>query len=206
MPRCIRCQSLAQPSSAEYWHMGETTMRLASSRPASRKGENKALLMGCETRGWERRRGSALLDGLHIGNDGTDLVGVKLEFRHIGWPDMMPSPRASSRDHRVALAEGAERRSILARAGAGAANRMARPAVRASSASPSLRSSAARLAAKPPPNPTPRPGWSGQSSCGRAQTIVARPPAVRPEYGWPAYGRRDRSRPWLPRLPRACAT
>ena len=41
IPRCIRCQSLAQPSSAEYWHMGDTTMRLASSRPARRKGENK---------------------------------------------------------------------------------------------------------------------------------------------------------------------
>src|ERR1700675_5214989 len=35
MPRCIKCQSLAQPSSAEYWHIGETTMRLASSRPAN---------------------------------------------------------------------------------------------------------------------------------------------------------------------------
>jgi hypothetical protein len=27
---------------------------------------------------------SALLDGLKVRNDGTDIVGVKLEFRHVG--------------------------------------------------------------------------------------------------------------------------
>ena len=30
---------------AEYWHIGDTTMRLASSRPARRKGVNKVLDM-----------------------------------------------------------------------------------------------------------------------------------------------------------------
>src|ERR1700678_1070553 len=29
-PRCTRCQSLAKPSVLEYWHMGETTIRLRS--------------------------------------------------------------------------------------------------------------------------------------------------------------------------------
>src|SRR5690348_8685124 len=29
-PRCCLCQSLALPSSALYWHIGDTTMRLAS--------------------------------------------------------------------------------------------------------------------------------------------------------------------------------
>src|SRR5688500_11540787 len=29
-PRCTRCQSFGTPSSAEYWHMGETTMRFLS--------------------------------------------------------------------------------------------------------------------------------------------------------------------------------
>ncbi len=43
IPRCIMCQSDAEPSSAEYWHMGETTMRLGRSRPFRRAGENKAL-------------------------------------------------------------------------------------------------------------------------------------------------------------------
>jgi hypothetical protein len=28
LPRWTRCQSFARPSSAEYWHMGETAMRL----------------------------------------------------------------------------------------------------------------------------------------------------------------------------------
>ncbi len=28
LPRCTRCQSLARPSCAEYWHMGDTAMRL----------------------------------------------------------------------------------------------------------------------------------------------------------------------------------
>src|SRR5262245_30692622 len=29
-PRCTKCQSLAKPSVLEYWHIGETTIRLAS--------------------------------------------------------------------------------------------------------------------------------------------------------------------------------
>jgi hypothetical protein len=34
-PKCMTCQSLALPSSAEYWHMGAMTMRLGSvSRPS----------------------------------------------------------------------------------------------------------------------------------------------------------------------------
>src|ERR1035441_4406706 len=37
LPRCTRCQSVANPSSEEYWHMGETAIRLrkAISRMAS---------------------------------------------------------------------------------------------------------------------------------------------------------------------------
>src|SRR5262249_26562671 len=45
MPRWLMCQSDATPSSALYWHMGETTMRFASSRSASLMGENRALVM-----------------------------------------------------------------------------------------------------------------------------------------------------------------
>src|SRR5215472_19203564 len=57
MPRCETCQSLATPSSALYWHMGETTMRLSSARSASRNGENKAEAMGAvfPTVKWEER-------------------------------------------------------------------------------------------------------------------------------------------------------
>src|SRR5215212_7248310 len=37
-PRCIRCQSVMLPSSAEYWHIGETTMRFGSVTPPSSIG------------------------------------------------------------------------------------------------------------------------------------------------------------------------
>src|SRR4029077_20079009 len=45
MPRWVMCQSLPTPSSALYWHIGDTTMRFGTSRPASRIGENRALVM-----------------------------------------------------------------------------------------------------------------------------------------------------------------
>ena len=37
-PRCARCQSVARPSSAEYWHIGAITIRLGSSSERSLKG------------------------------------------------------------------------------------------------------------------------------------------------------------------------
>src|SRR3954469_23871166 len=37
-PRWTKCQSLMLPSSAEYWHIGETTMRLGSVTPPSSSG------------------------------------------------------------------------------------------------------------------------------------------------------------------------
>lgn len=42
---CIRCQSDAQPSRAEYWHMGDITTRLGSVKPRSFIGVNKLLGM-----------------------------------------------------------------------------------------------------------------------------------------------------------------
>ena len=54
-PQWTRCQSAARPSTAEYWHIGETTMRLASARPRSAKGSNRAT--ECAPRGggrWQR--------------------------------------------------------------------------------------------------------------------------------------------------------
>src|SRR5215468_2046832 len=46
MPRWVRCQSLATPSLALYWHIGDTTMRFESVSSASLIGENSALGMG----------------------------------------------------------------------------------------------------------------------------------------------------------------
>ena len=41
LPRCTRCQSEAKPSALEYWHIGETTMRLRSSTSRKRSGEKR---------------------------------------------------------------------------------------------------------------------------------------------------------------------
>ena len=41
LPKCTRCQSLLNPSSLEYWHMGETKTRLGKVMPANWRGENK---------------------------------------------------------------------------------------------------------------------------------------------------------------------
>src|SRR5512134_1011378 len=38
VPTCTVCQSVMEPSSAEYWHIGETTMRLGSVTPPSSIG------------------------------------------------------------------------------------------------------------------------------------------------------------------------
>src|SRR5438270_10535655 len=43
LPRCIRCQSLAEPLSELYWHIGDTTTRLGRVRPRSVMGENRTL-------------------------------------------------------------------------------------------------------------------------------------------------------------------
>src|SRR5258706_14337033 len=39
-PRCIRCQSVMRPACAEYWHIGDTTMRLGRRTPPSSIGVN----------------------------------------------------------------------------------------------------------------------------------------------------------------------
>src|SRR5437879_2997389 len=41
---CVKCQSLASPLMAEYWHIGATMMRLASFGSRSLIGENRALM------------------------------------------------------------------------------------------------------------------------------------------------------------------
>src|SRR6185312_9726678 len=38
-PRCTMCHSFGTPSSAEYWHMGETAMRLRRATPLMRNSE-----------------------------------------------------------------------------------------------------------------------------------------------------------------------
>ena len=40
----VKCQSLASPSTEEYWHIGATMTRLESVRPRSLIGEKRALM------------------------------------------------------------------------------------------------------------------------------------------------------------------
>src|SRR6185437_13518281 len=129
IPRCTRCQSLAQPSSAEYWHMGETTMRLASSRPASRIGENKTLIGGSGFWGGAARVRSAL-DGFQIGDDVTYLIGVKGEFRHVSVTghDAFTEGLLQRLDP-IAPADLAERNRLLVGAVAGGPDGMAGAAI-----------------------------------------------------------------------------
>src|SRR5436190_7131214 len=47
---CVKCQSLASPSTEEYWHIGATMMRLDNVRPRSLIGENRALIGGISGR------------------------------------------------------------------------------------------------------------------------------------------------------------
>src|SRR5438270_9434672 len=42
----VKCQSVATPSSAEYWHIGDTTTRFFKFRPRSLIGENRTLMRG----------------------------------------------------------------------------------------------------------------------------------------------------------------
>src|SRR6267154_244197 len=48
---CVKCQSLASPFTAEYWHIGATMMRFGSARPRSFIGENRALMGGVRAGG-----------------------------------------------------------------------------------------------------------------------------------------------------------
>src|SRR5580765_4743510 len=41
VPRCTKCQSFEKPSTLEYWHIGETTMRFCSVRERSDSGSKR---------------------------------------------------------------------------------------------------------------------------------------------------------------------
>src|SRR5581483_4988798 len=43
LPRCMRCQSFAEPLSELYWHIGDTTTRFASVSPRMVMGEKRTL-------------------------------------------------------------------------------------------------------------------------------------------------------------------
>jgi hypothetical protein len=62
VPRWIRCQSVAEPSTAEYWHIGAMTMRLGRVRGPRGRGVKRALIVNSGScwacrrpRRWRRR-------------------------------------------------------------------------------------------------------------------------------------------------------
>ena len=67
LPRCTRCQSVTWPSCAEYWHMGEMTMRLRS--------RHAAQLRSAETGAANSKEEHALAGGLRI-EAAVGLVGL----------------------------------------------------------------------------------------------------------------------------------
>jgi hypothetical protein len=67
-PRCIMCQSLALPSTALYWHIGATAMRLASVRSRSAIGVKSWLGMGTLLRRPGTGSFGNLLSPTRIGN------------------------------------------------------------------------------------------------------------------------------------------
>src|SRR5947207_15368784 len=63
MPRWVMCQSPITPSTALYWHIGATVMRLTSSRPLILYGENSALVMNDCSMGGTGSAGRCGIDG-----------------------------------------------------------------------------------------------------------------------------------------------
>src|ERR1700704_349185 len=59
VPRCTKCQSFEKPSTLEYWHIGETTMRLASVSERRGSGSKRCDILldyaGRDARGADRR-------------------------------------------------------------------------------------------------------------------------------------------------------
>ncbi len=43
--QCCMCQSVAEPSSAEYWHIGATAMRFGKAKPPISIGEKRCAVM-----------------------------------------------------------------------------------------------------------------------------------------------------------------
>src|SRR5215217_6159640 len=73
--RCCRCQSFIAPSFAEYWHIGETTMRFESRTGPRSKGVNRGAVMRVPEVVWRDQRlssgevaapGAAVQPGRHM--------------------------------------------------------------------------------------------------------------------------------------------
>src|SRR5262249_10932063 len=92
LPRWTRCQSLANPSTLEYWHIGETATRLRNVTLRMVSGENRRGLSGMlpsspgEAKNWRRARVHRDDDiersGEACGKDSIDLIDADQARRH----------------------------------------------------------------------------------------------------------------------------
>src|SRR5689334_16509305 len=70
----VKCQSVAEPSSAEYWHIGDTMMRLASLRPRKAIGVKSVLM---------RRSGERIFGGMRTVAGRSSLVRPSFDEREL---------------------------------------------------------------------------------------------------------------------------
>src|SRR3954454_16825385 len=80
-PKCCRCQSLAAPFSALYWHIGDTAIRLARVMPPRLTGSNRE---GDLSIRWTQTTGS-------IADDRAALVAHPICEAQIIDPDIVKS-------------------------------------------------------------------------------------------------------------------
>src|SRR5215472_5866612 len=116
-PKCCRCQSLAEPSSALYWHIGETAMRFANSTPPRVMGSNKWLIE-CPCVSRKTRQLDEGRTGREVMNEIVGVPGCRLRCR------LGPHQIARRNDtRRVGLGENTHdlRRFVVRRAGVAAA-------------------------------------------------------------------------------------
>src|SRR3954464_14752689 len=91
-PRGIRCQSIVQPSRAEYWHMCDMTMRFGRVMPPSSIGVNS---LGCGN------RDSFFLERApQLGGEFRRARLVAVQAQGVGRDGYALAPEA---DHRAAL-------------------------------------------------------------------------------------------------------
>src|SRR5205085_12648274 len=109
---CTRCQSFIEPSSAEYWHMGEMTMRFGSVMPPSWIGVKSS---GCGNRdSFFRKRGSqrfckqdriglVAVDAQRVGSHRHPLAGEAGDVAALDHPENLLQRLVCLRDHAAGL-------------------------------------------------------------------------------------------------------
>src|SRR6266851_6394598 len=105
-PRCIMCQSVALPFSAEYWPIGETTMRLPSSSPRIlylEKRMDDMLPLGSRSARRYRRTAQAILwIQFRLSPDESSAGGAEARRQQFDVYDSRPSMKvASARPGRI---------------------------------------------------------------------------------------------------------